>query len=210
MYNAIRLNEKCWHYQLYLWEKDLDPNLEPFIKVIKTVIYGVVPSGSQAISALTEVAKHMAIEYPRASEIIKSDVYVDDCISGADTMKEMYAVTDDLKVGLETGGSTLKGFTFFGKLPDEKISTDGKSIHVGGLMCFSKEDELGINMNDLNFAKKIRGRKDEVAKGVIPQDWTKRDCVSEVAECFSPTGIILPLISDMKLDCSELHARDLE
>ena len=79
------------------------------------------------------VAKIMAIEYPRANEIIKSDVYVDDCILGADTMKEMYAVTADLKVGLETGGFTLKGFTFSGKFPDGKISTDGKSIHVGGL-----------------------------------------------------------------------------
>ena len=65
-------------------------------------------------------------------------------------------------------------------------------------------------MNDLNFAKKIRGRKDEVSKGVIPQDWTKRNCVSNVAECFSPTGIILPLISGMKLDCRELHARVLK
>ena len=165
------------------------------------MIYGVVPSGNQAICALKKVAKNMAIEYPRASEVIKSDVYVDDCISGADTMKEMYVVTDDLKVGLETGGFTLKGFTFSVKLPDGKISADGKSIHMGGLKWFSKEDELGINMNDLNFAMKIRGRKDEVSKGVIPQDWTKRDCVSKVAECFSPTRIILPC---------KLHARGVE
>ena len=80
------------------------------------MIYEVVPSGNQAICALKKVAKNMAIEYPRASEITASDVYVDDCISGTDTIKEMYLVTDDLKVGLETGGFTLKGFMFSGRL----------------------------------------------------------------------------------------------
>ena len=60
-----------------------------------------------------------------------------------------------------------------------------------------------MSMNDLNFAKRIRGRK-------VPKDLTKRDRISKVAECFSPTGIVLPLISGMKLDCRELHARGLD
>jgi len=44
MYNTIKLDEDFWKYQLYFWQKDLDPNIEPVIKVIKTLIYGVTPS----------------------------------------------------------------------------------------------------------------------------------------------------------------------
>ena len=146
----------------------------------------------------------MTRKYPRINEIIKSDVYVDDCNSGTRTID---VFGDGQFEGLETVGFTLKGFMFSGRMPDGKISGNGKSIHVRGLKWFSKKDELCASMNDLSFAERIRGRKDEVSKRVIPKDLTKRDCISKVAECFSPTGILLPLISGMKLDCSELHAR---
>ena len=48
MYNTVKLAEEDWCYQLYLWSEGLRVTEEPFIKVIKTLIYGVKSSGNQA------------------------------------------------------------------------------------------------------------------------------------------------------------------
>ena len=211
MYNAVQLDQAHWRYQLYLWEKDLDPQCEPILKVIKTLIYGVKPSGNLAECALRKIAENMSIDFPEASEIIKRDVYVDDCISvKKSTQSKMDSTTDDLKIGLETGGFTLKGFTFSGIAPDEKLSSDGESILVGGLRWYPEEDKLSLNIGKMNFSKRIRGRKNVDLEGLVPENLTKRDCVSRVSECFDPTGKFVPLTSGFKQDISVLHSLGLE
>ena len=64
MYNSVKLNESDWVYQLYLWEKNLDPHKEPVDKAIKTAIYGVKPSGNQAEHGLCQTAQLQKEEYP--------------------------------------------------------------------------------------------------------------------------------------------------
>ena len=39
MYNAVHLSKAYWCYQLYYWQEDLDPSLEPKIKVVKTYAF---------------------------------------------------------------------------------------------------------------------------------------------------------------------------
>ena len=50
MYNTLKSKDIHWMYQLYLWHDDLDPEKEPFVKVVKTAMYGVKSSGNQASS----------------------------------------------------------------------------------------------------------------------------------------------------------------
>ena len=52
------------------------------IKVIKTLIYGVKPSGNQAERAIRQTAEKNRDEYTIACDIVQNDIYVDDCISG--------------------------------------------------------------------------------------------------------------------------------
>ena len=96
MYNSIRLHEDHWNYQLYLWDKDLNPKLEPKIKVVKTLIYGVKPSGNQAERGLRETANLQKDDFPRQADIVNNDFYVDDCIGGEDNSEVAKEVTDDL------------------------------------------------------------------------------------------------------------------
>ena len=81
MYNSIKLHEQIWGLQQYIWQQDLDPTKIPEEKVIKTLIYGVKPSGNQVERALGETTKLSQVEYPKVNEVVKNDIYVDDCIS---------------------------------------------------------------------------------------------------------------------------------
>ena len=163
MCNTIFLKSEHWRYQMYLWRDDLDVERLPHRKVIKTAIYGVRPSGNLAQTGLRQTAEKTKKRFPRAHDIIMKDMYVDDCLSGANSYDERLSTTE-LKMALEKGGFSLKGFTFSGSDPPEHLSNDGKSVTVGGLKWFPKEDLLAINVGEVNFAKKYRGRKTEYHK----------------------------------------------
>ena len=96
---------------------------------------------------------------------------MDDCMSADKSYNERLSTTDELKMALEKGGFILKGFTFSGSDPPEHLSKDGKSVTVGGLKWFPKEDCISINIGELNFAKKYRGKRAENFK--IPEKLTQ-------------------------------------
>ena len=204
MYNSVEMEKDFWKYQLYWWSNTLRPEDPPKIKAIKTCIYGVKCSGNQAERALRLIAELMKDEYPMAYDIIMNDVYVDDCISGEDTLEARNVSTDQVKLSLEKGGFTLKGFTFSGEDPDDHLSADGKMIMTGGLRYFPKGDFLMLNIGKINFSRKVRGRK-LTEENDVPLELTLRVCVSVLGEVFDPLGRVAPIIGAMKLDVSDLH-----
>ena len=158
MYNAIKLDSNYWCYQLYLWQKNLDPSQEPEIKVIKTIIYGLTPSGNQAERAIREAANMQKAAYPRQAEIVNDDFYVDDCVSGEYNYEEAKKVTDDLG-HVQVRWFGIKGVTYAGFDPPEALSNTDKSDNVFGGKWFSKEDLLSLSVSELNFGRVIRGKK---------------------------------------------------
>ena len=133
---------------------------EPKTKVIKTLIYGVKPSGNQAERGLRETGRKLETEYPRASEIVRRDIYVDDCFSGERTWDSTLSTTDNLKLVLNRGGFTLKGLTLSGFDPPENLANeDGSSINVAGMIWYSKDDKISLDTKELNFGRKKKEEK---------------------------------------------------
>ena len=108
-----------------MWDKDLSPENSPLWKVIKTVIYGVRPSGNLAECGLRKTAELTPSKCPKVYDIIMNDMYVDDCMSGDDSFDEMLRAMEQLSVASAKGGFSIKGFTFSGKDPPEHMSNDG-------------------------------------------------------------------------------------
>jgi len=130
MYNTVKLVEEHWCLQRYLWHDQLKLDVAPEEKIIKTLIYGVKPSGNQAECGLRNTADLFKTQHPRANQIVQKDVYVDDCLSG-ESIKELRA--DELMLVLKRGGFGLKGFTFSGAPPPQDLSEDGESVNVAGM-----------------------------------------------------------------------------
>ena len=209
MYNAVQLLDEHWCLQRYIWQDQLDPRLIPEEKVIKTLIYGVKSSGNQAECGLRLTAELSKAKYPKANEIVQNDIYVDDCMSGEPTQELLFQRADELALVLRKGGFGLKGFTFSGRDPPADLSEDGKSISVGGMKWISKSDTLQLNINQLDFSKRCRGKHPE-PEHEVPENLTRRHCVSKVAEIFDLTGIITPITASLKLDLHTLVQKNLQ
>ena len=77
------------------------------------------------------------------------------------------------------------------------MSNDGKSINVAGIKWFSKDDTISLDISELNFAKKHRGKKPAITSNDIPSEFTRRDCVGRVAEVFDILGKATPITNNM-------------
>ena len=205
MYNSVRLVKNHWCYQLYLWEDQLDPNKKPRWKVVKTLIYGVRSSGNQAQCALRKTANLMETKYSRAAEIINTDTYVDDTISGEKDPATLNKSIRELKALVKSGGFDFKGITQSGEDPPSHLSEDGVSINVGGMKWFPKNDVLRLNIGDLNFSKRIRGKKDMGSLGLIPENVTRAHCQGKASEIFDPRGLAVPITCGFKVDLKRLN-----
>ena len=181
MYNTVRLREEHWCFQRYLWNDSLDLSEPPKEKIIKTLIYGVRSSGNQAEKGLRETASQMRSRYPEVYNIVRNDVYVDDCISGRSTWDELMLVTDQFKIVLSRGGFAIKGVTIAGRKPPGNLSSDGQSINVVGMKWHTESDQLSLDISEMNFGRKQRGRKPINGSNIIPVNLTRRHCVGKVA-----------------------------
>ena len=68
-------------------------------------------SGNQAERGFRETARSVKYEFPRVNEVIQDDIYVDDCLSGEDSLEKVLGATDNLKLALNRvggGGVQLK------------------------------------------------------------------------------------------------------
>ena len=203
-YNSLDLRKEDWCYQRYLWEETLDPAKPPEEKVIKTPIYGVKPSGNLVQRAMLDTAALSKDKYPEAYEVICRDFYADDCMSGEQDTCLAYQRADEMEIVVSIGGFTCKGFTFSGQRPLEKLSDDGESISMAGMLWYPEPDQVAYNFGEVNFAKKSRGRKPDGQSKEIPHVFTRRHAVSFVAELFDLTGKLNPFASAMKLDLNDL------
>ena len=68
---------------------------------------------------------------------------------------------------------------------------------------------VSLDIGELNFAKKQRGKKPVKGRNTIPFNLTRRKCVSKVAEMFDLTGKITPITAKIKLDLHTLVERGL-
>ena len=211
MYNSVQLLPEYWCYQRYIWRDDLDPEKIPQEKIIKTLIYGIRSSGNQAERAIRETAKQSSSQYPRVAEIVCKDVYVDDCMSGESSIELAKTRADEFEIVLNRGGFGLKGISFSGEDPPATMSDDGKTVIIAGMKWYPKTDQLSLNINEVLFTKKSRGRKILTPDSkMVPTQLTRRQCVSKVSEVFDLTGKMMPIISSFKLDLHELVRRKLD
>lgn len=92
--------------QRILWREN--PNDPIDIYELTTVTYGTTSAAYLAIRCLYQLGIENSEASPRASDVIKNHFYVDDMLSGADTIDEVISVTNEVALILHEAGFYLR------------------------------------------------------------------------------------------------------
>lgn len=184
MYRQVLLHEDDRRYQQILWRRD--NKLETF--QLNTLTFGVSSSPFLAIRTIQKLADDEHHAYSRAAEILKAHLYVDDLLSGAETLYEARAIRNEIIELLRRSGFSMRQWASNNKgvINDLKES----EIHANFTVKIDHSlKTLSISWNT---------QTDTICYSSLPtkliERLTKRNVLSEIAKIFDPLGSIGPVV----------------
>ncbi|XP_070529860.1 uncharacterized protein [Cardiocondyla obscurior] len=142
----------------------------------------------QTIRTLHKLADDEVQSFPRASNVLKHHMYVDDLLSGADTVDEARAIRNEIIAVLSRGGFTIRQWAS----NDLHIISDLaiEAVHMNLILDNDRSlKTLGVTWNTRDDKICYTTHIKEIS-GTI----TKRKVLSEIARIFDPIGLIGPIV----------------
>ncbi|XP_011065850.1 PREDICTED: uncharacterized protein LOC105152968 [Acromyrmex echinatior] len=150
---------------------------------LNVLTFGVSSSMFLAIRVIQKLAEDYA--YPRATEILKSHLYVDDLLTGADTIHEAKMIRDEVIELLSQGGFVIRQWAS----NDERIINDleNNALHASFTLNTDRAlKTLGVTWNnEICYSTSSIKCSERV---------TKRNILSEIAKIFDSIGLLGPVI----------------
>lgn len=186
MYRQIKVKPNDSNFQRIVWR--FSPNDPISDYRLTTVTYGTAPAAFLAIRSLRQLAYDTKSNYPEASDVVLSDFYVDDMMTGTDNITDAISLQDSLNTLLKLGGFQLKKWCSnyteaLHDIPSENCQLQNPSL----LIMENSIKALGIYWNPStdNFEFKI-------SQSPFPKS-TKRNMLSDIAKLFDPLGWLSPV-----------------
>ena len=201
MYHNIRTGDLEGHLRRMLW-RDFDVKRSPDVYVFQRVTFGDRPAGCLAVIALQQTADMFSAISPEAARILKQDSYMDDIVSGSDSVENAHELISDIKAIASQGGFTFKEFVMSGNSVQSQGSSDHKLERVLGHLWSPSDDTLMFNVS-LNPNKKVKGERKPPDKSLKETNLTKRICLRMINSIFDPFGILVPLTVLLKIKMKE-------
>ena len=207
-YNNVWLKPEFLKYQLYLWKEGLDRNAPTEVFVVRTLIYGVRPSGNLMLAAFKLIADYCREKWPEHSHgaTALSQAYVDDLLHATRNKNTAKEDASSLLFVLGLANMSIKGFTFSGQPPPPEVSADGLTVGLLGMVWEPAEDLISVDAKPVFFGRVRRGKLPELVTGdlktALATKFTKRTVLSKMASLFDPMGIVAPLTLKFKLSYS--------
>lgn len=133
--------------------------------------------------------------YSEAARIIREDFFVDDLISGCDTVEQAINISRDLQIILQRGGFELQKWAsnnkdFLKSLDADKVTTKASfDLKLDGTI---KALGLSWNLGEDEFRYHLQLEP-------VSQNITKRTILSDLQRLFDPLGWIAPAIVTAKI-----------
>lgn len=194
MYRQIIVHPDDRRYQRVLWYHQGE--IKTF--QLNTVTFGVSSAPYLAIRTLQQLADDESTCFPRAARILKTNFYVDDLLTGADSIREIVDIRNELISLLKRGGFDIRQWASnhhnaLNNIEERIIDLDcavekNPVLKTLGIVWNSHHDELLYTVQSTSTLEKI----------------TKRLILSEIAKIFDPLGLLGPVVLYAKViiqDC---------
>lgn len=186
MYRQVLLSDEDKNYHRILWRSNPDEEIQCF--VLNTVTYGTASASFLATRALKQLSLIYENEYPTACNVIRNSFYMDDFLTGAETLEDLLNIKRDISSILERGGFNLRKWT---SNHLSVISSTPNDIPFGKT---ENQATLGVIWNPsldvLKYSIGFLGKSTSV---------TKRTILSIASQIFDPLGLLSPIIIVAKL-----------
>ncbi|GFT83134.1 uncharacterized protein TNCV_629571 [Trichonephila clavipes] len=158
---------------------------------LSTVTYGTTSAPFLATRTLKQLALDEAENFPLGSSVVMSDMYIDDVLTGAETLLEAKELKNQLISIFAKGGMVLHKWcgnnTELIEVSENYDFSDSSEIKVLGVYWNHKHDcfsfRVKIDLHELN---------------------TKRDVLSTIAMIYDPLGLLGPVVAKAKIFLQKL------
>ncbi|XP_038106134.1 uncharacterized protein LOC119765936 [Culex quinquefasciatus] len=166
MYRQVLVAREDADYQRIVWRESPEQPLEHYR--LLTVTYGTASAAYQAMAALRQVAEDNKEQHPLAAERFPLNFYVDDLLSGADSIGDAKNLRNEITHVLESGGFVLRKWSSndpqlleCGAEQDEsipfKLPQEEDAVKALGIKWTPQEDAFSFDLNfDIDSANTKR------------------------------------------------------
>ncbi|XP_053686318.1 uncharacterized protein LOC128735858 [Sabethes cyaneus] len=177
------------------------PSLPLRVLELCTVTYGTASAPYQATRYLVQLVKEDGENFPIAAHIVKEEFYMDDVLSGADSVEDAIVAKQQLKELLSRGGFPIRKWCSKSQQLMENIPIDERETMTPGEQGVNETIKvLGLRWDPTADTLKIAYHPNPTVK----QPPTKRTVYSEIAKFFDPLGLVSPVIVLAKLLAQKL------
>ncbi|XP_058804710.1 uncharacterized protein LOC131671918 [Phymastichus coffea] len=194
MYRQVLVHPENRKYQKILWY--YEGKIRTFI--LNTVIFGMACAPILVIRTLHQLARDEAENFPNASQILMRDFYVDDLVSGADSLEAILSIRDEMIQLLSRGGFVIRQWSSNHISALENIDREIFSLDCG-VKVSPLQKTLGIHWN--SNIDKFCYTVSSIDLNIL---YTKRHLLSEISKIYDPLGLLGPVILYAKVlmqDC---------
>ncbi|XP_046145860.1 uncharacterized protein LOC123989203 [Osmia bicornis bicornis] len=194
MYRQVLVHPEDRQFQRIFWYH----NHEVRVWELSTVTFGVSSSAFLAIRTVSQLTHDESARFPRASQILKRDLYVDNLLTGVNSLEEILIIRDEIIELLKQGGFNMRQWASNHHHALDNISEiildldhaieENPVLRTLGVVWNSQLDKFVYTVNSIDLSVKI----------------TKRSILANIAKIFDPLGLLGPIILSAKIimqDC---------
>ncbi len=194
MYRAVELVESDRDFHRFVWRNTPDGPLADYR--MTRVTFGVSASSFVANMSVKQNAADLAQQYPQAAAAVDQSFYVDDALTGADSVDDAIELQDQLHRMFTKGGFLLRKWNSSEPTVLQHIPPDLKdSKPCLSIPCHEQYTKtLGMEWNPGFDHFRLAISRSPSSEGI-----TKRALISDVAKTYDVLGWFAPVIIKAKI-----------
>ncbi|XP_055589242.1 uncharacterized protein LOC129741527 [Uranotaenia lowii] len=204
MYRQIQLHPDDCPYQRILWRQHAEDQIATY--ELQTVTYGLASAPFLATRTLKQAAIDEEARYPIAAVVFREDFYMDDCLTGSQSITEAVRLREEATALSVAAGFPLKKWA--SNVPEALAGVSEEDLAINPI--HDLQDNQTVSTLGLVWETVTDLLRFRVQLPSPDPVLTKRKIMSYIAQIFDPLGLVGPIITVAKLIMQSLWALKTE